>query len=47
MASPFFNPETADTAWHVISDFLAPQLIGRELASAAEVPALWAGGPWT
>ncbi len=43
MESPFFNSETTDTAWHIISDFLAPQLIGRELASAAEVPARWAG----
>lgn len=43
MESPFFNSETTDTAWHIISDFLAPQLIGRELVSAAEVPARWAG----
>jgi len=43
MESPCFNSETTDTAWHIISDYLAPQLIGSEVASAIDVPALWAG----
>ena len=43
MESPFFNSETTDTAWHVISDYLTPQLIGRDVASAVDVPPLWAG----
>ena len=25
-ATPCYNPETTDTAWHVISDFIAPLL---------------------
>ena len=27
--APFYNYETTDTAWHVISDFITPRLIGR------------------
>jgi o-succinylbenzoate synthase len=38
--TPAFNPETTDTAWHVISDFIAPALIGRIVASATEFPTL-------
>ena len=34
---PFYAPETVETAWHVISDFLWPALQGRDFASAAEV----------
>jgi o-succinylbenzoate synthase len=40
--TPAFNPETTDTAWHVISDFIAPALIGRIVASATEFPT-WMG----
>jgi o-succinylbenzoate synthase len=43
LESPVFNSETTDTAWHVISDYLAPILIGKEVASASELPALLAG----
>src|SRR5215475_12068862 len=35
--SPSYNSETTDTAWHVVSDFIAPVLIGRDLSIAAEV----------
>lgn len=42
-AGPFYNSETTQTAWHVISDFIAPALLGKDLASAAEFPALVAG----
>src|SRR5215475_4520270 len=35
--SPSYNSETTDTAWHVVSDFIAPLLIERELPTAAEV----------
>ena len=36
--APAYNSETTDTAWHVISDFIAPRLIGRSVASASELP---------
>jgi o-succinylbenzoate synthase len=38
--APFYNSETTDTAWHVISDFIAPSLVGKNLAAASEFPAL-------
>ena len=41
--TPSYNPETTDTAWHVISDFIAPLLTGKSIASAADVATLLAG----
>jgi O-succinylbenzoate synthase len=41
--TPSYNPETTDTAWHVISDFIAPLLTGKTIASAADVATLLAG----
>lgn len=38
MESPSYNAETADTAWHIISDFIAPAIIGQDLAAASELP---------
>src|SRR5580693_9961578 len=38
--SPVYNSETTGTAWHIISDFIAPFVIGRRLASASDFPAL-------
>ena len=38
--TPFYNPETTDTAWHIICDFIAPALIGQVMASATEFAAL-------
>jgi o-succinylbenzoate synthase len=35
--APFYNSETTDTAWQIIRDFIAPMLVGSELARAAEV----------
>jgi O-succinylbenzoate synthase len=35
---PFFNSEFVETAWPTIRDFLAPLVVGREIASASEVP---------
>jgi o-succinylbenzoate synthase len=40
--TPAFNAETTDTAWHMISDFIAPGLIGRHLSCASEFPELFA-----
>jgi o-succinylbenzoate synthase len=34
--SPSYNSETTDTAWHIISDFIVPRLIGKELDSASQ-----------
>src|SRR2546421_9580818 len=38
--TPSYNPETTDTAWHIIADFIAPQLIGKDLTGAREVSPL-------
>jgi len=38
--SPYYNSETTDTAWHIISDFIAPQLIGKSLSKASDAAAL-------
>jgi o-succinylbenzoate synthase len=38
--TPAYNAETTDTAWHVISDFIAPRLIGKKLSAATEFPGL-------
>jgi O-succinylbenzoate synthase len=38
--TPSFNPETTETAWHVISDFIVPRLIENSIASSSEIPAL-------
>lgn len=40
--TPGYNSETTDTAWHVISDFIAPALIGKMVSSASDYPALLA-----
>ena len=38
---PYYSSETNDTVWHIIADFLAPRLLGAELAHPREVfPAL-------
>src|SRR5947207_2371346 len=37
--SPSYNSETTETAWHIIVDFIAPLLIGKDLASAKDVAA--------
>jgi o-succinylbenzoate synthase len=41
--TPSYNAETTDTAWHIISDFIAPLVIGKELEKAAEVEELLSG----
>jgi O-succinylbenzoate synthase len=38
--TPAYNPETTDTAWHVISDFIAPFVVGKSVRSASEFPEL-------
>lgn len=40
-ANPFYSSETTRTAWHIITEFIAPVLLGREFAHPREVfPAL-------
>lgn len=38
--SPSYNSETTDTAWHIISDFIAPRLLGKSLRKAGDAGAL-------
>jgi O-succinylbenzoate synthase len=38
--APSYNAETTETAWHIISDFIVPNLIGKNLSTASEFPAL-------
>ena len=35
--NPFYSPETTDTAWVVMRDFLWPIIKGKEFAAAADV----------
>lgn len=35
--APGYAYETTDTAWHVLEEFVAPALVGREFATAAEL----------
>jgi o-succinylbenzoate synthase len=34
--TPGYNSETTDTAWHIISDFVAPSLVGKTISRAAD-----------
>jgi O-succinylbenzoate synthase len=38
-AGPWYSYETVETAWHVLSDFLIPAVLGQEIASPADVVA--------
>jgi len=38
--TPGYNAETTDTAWHVLTDFIAPALIGKNISQASDPPAL-------
>jgi len=37
---PYYNPETTGTSWHIFCDYLAPLVIGHEIPSPEEIPAL-------
>ncbi len=41
--TPSYNPETTGTAWHIISEFIAPRVIGKSVASPEDFPAIVAG----
>jgi len=34
---PFYAPETVETAWHILRDFIWPRLKGRDFERAAEI----------
>ncbi len=34
---PYYAPETVETAWHILRDFIWPMLKGREFGSASEI----------
>ena len=36
-ADPFYSPETTRTAWHIISEFLAPMLLGHDFEHPREI----------
>jgi len=38
---PHFNSECVETAWPVIRTFLAPLVLGKDVATAAEVPSIF------
>jgi o-succinylbenzoate synthase len=38
--TPNYSPETTETAWHVLREFIAPAVQGRELAAAADFAGL-------
>jgi O-succinylbenzoate synthase len=40
LETPGYNSETTDTAWYMISDFIAPAVINQNLPEASEFPAL-------
>lgn len=42
MASPFYSYETTQTAWHILRDFLIPQVLGQNLASVDDAMARYA-----
>jgi len=35
---PGYSYETITTAWHILSEFLVPQILGQEITSPADVP---------
>ena len=37
---PLYNEETTETAWHIVRDYVAPRLLGRELGCAGEISGL-------
>jgi O-succinylbenzoate synthase len=37
---PFYSAETTDTAWHMLSDFIIPGVLGKTLRRAGDVSAL-------
>jgi O-succinylbenzoate synthase len=36
--NPFYSEETIETAWYVLTQFLAPSLVGRDVEKGSDVP---------
>jgi O-succinylbenzoate synthase len=36
-ANPFYSSETTETAWHIITEFIAPRVVGRDFAHPREI----------
>ncbi len=34
---PWYSSETTETAWHVLSEFLVPQVLGEEIAEPSDI----------
>ena len=39
--TPYYSPETVDTAWHILKDFLIPAILGKNINSIDEVVKIW------
>ncbi len=39
--APWYSPETVDTAWHIMRDFLIPALLGQTIDAPGDVPRLF------
>ncbi len=39
--TPHYSPETVETAWHILRDFLIPAVLGRRIGAVGEVLPLW------
>jgi O-succinylbenzoate synthase len=40
-SDPFYCPETTETCWHILRDFLAPMVLGREWSTIEELVACY------
>jgi O-succinylbenzoate synthase len=40
LETPSYNSETTDTAWNIVSDFIAPIVVGQNVSSASDLPNL-------
>jgi O-succinylbenzoate synthase len=40
-SDPFYCPETTETCWHILKDFLAPAVLGRNWSTIVELVALY------
>jgi o-succinylbenzoate synthase len=40
-SDPYYCPETTETCWHILKDFLAPKVLGRDWESIDELIALF------
>jgi o-succinylbenzoate synthase len=40
-SDPYYCPETTETCWHILKDFLVPAVLGKEWASVEQVTGLY------